>query len=84
MHPRLPFCILTVLGDVLDGGELHFIEAAQTLEAARQRVKALTEAWPGEYVIYDAQTGERVSVVAGAETRGFALRVQTQRKRKQD
>jgi hypothetical protein len=26
---RLPFCILNVRGDVLDDGELHFVEAAQ-------------------------------------------------------
>jgi hypothetical protein len=32
VRPR--FCILKVLGDVLDDGELHFVEGAQTLEAA--------------------------------------------------
>jgi hypothetical protein len=66
---RLPFCILDVLGDVLDEGELHFVEATQTLEAARQRIEALSELWPGEYVIYNEQTGERVSIIAGAERR---------------
>jgi hypothetical protein len=63
MH--LHFCILSVLGDVLDEGELHFVEAAQSIDAAKARVKALAEVWPGEYVIYNAETGERVSVTAG-------------------
>ena len=64
---RLPFCILNVLGDMLDDGELHFVEAAQTLDAAKARVQALAELWPGEYVIYDAATGERVSITASGE-----------------
>jgi hypothetical protein len=64
---RLPFCILNVLGDMLDDGELQFVEATQTLDAARARVQALAEVWPGEYVIYDAATGERVSITAGDE-----------------
>ena len=64
---RQPFCILNVLGDMLDDGELHFVEAAQTLDAARARVQALSELWPGEYVIYDAATGDRVSIIAGEE-----------------
>ena len=64
---RLPFCILNVLGDMLDDGELHFVGAAQSLDAARARVQALSEVWPGEYVIYDAATGGRVSITAGDE-----------------
>jgi hypothetical protein len=64
---RLPFCILNVLGDMLDDGELHFVEAAQTLDAAKARVQALAALWPGEYVIYDAATGEQVSINAGDE-----------------
>ena len=71
---RLPFCILTVLGDVLDGGELHFVEAAQTIEAARGRIKALAESWLGQYVIYDEQTGERLSISTGGETAPTAYR----------
>lgn len=62
---RLSFCILSVLGDLLDGGELHFVEAVQTLEAARQRIEALAELRPGLYVIYNKETGERVSIMAG-------------------
>ena len=61
---RHPFCILTVLGDVLDDGELQFVEAARTLEAARRRIKALAEVGPREYVIYNEQTGERVPIIA--------------------
>ena len=57
---RLPYCILSVLGDVLDDGELHFVEAAQSIDAAKARVKAFAELWPGEYVIYDETTGERL------------------------
>lgn len=63
---RSHYCVLTVLGDLLDGGELLFLEAVQTLEAARQRIQALAEFNPGQYVIYNKQTGERVSIIVGA------------------
>jgi len=66
---RLPFCILSVLGDVLDYGELHFVEGAQTLEAARQRIEVIAKLWPGHYVIYNEQTGERVWMTAGVKRR---------------
>ncbi len=69
LRMRLPFCILNVLGDVLNDGELRFVEAARTLEDATRRVKALARLCPGQYVIYDGQTGERVSIIAGAERR---------------
>lgn len=62
---RSHYCVLTLLGDLLDGGELHFVEAVQTLEAARQRIEALAELEPGQYIIYNKETGERVSVTAG-------------------
>jgi hypothetical protein len=65
---RLPFCILKLLGDVLDDGELYFVEAAQTLDAARARVQSLAEDSPGEYVIYDEVTGERVLITAASPT----------------
>jgi len=68
---RLPFCILSVLGDVLDDGELHFVEAAQTLEVAKRRIAALAEFWPGQYIIYNEQTGERVSVIVGTKAKGL-------------
>lgn len=62
---RQPFCILNVLGDVLDDGELRFVEAAQTLDAAKARVQSLAELLPGEFVIYNEATGERLSVTTG-------------------
>jgi hypothetical protein len=64
---RLPYCILNLAGDVLDDGELYFVEAAQSLDAAIARVQSLAELLPGEFVIYDAATGERVSVTAGGK-----------------
>ena len=64
---RCSFCILIVLGDLLDGGELLFVEAVQTSEAARQRIEALAAFWPGQYVIYNEETGERLSITAGLE-----------------
>ena len=62
-----PFCILNVLGDVLDDGELHFVETAKTLKAARRRIKALGRSRPGEYVIYNQHTGERQSIEVAAD-----------------
>ena len=62
---RCSFCILIVLGDLLDGGELLFLEAVQTPEAARQRIEALAALMPGQYVIYNEETGERLSITAG-------------------
>jgi|SRR5215472_3170517 len=64
---RRPYCILNVLGDLLDDGELHFVEAAGTLEAARRRIRSLGKSRPGEYVIYNQQTGERLPIEVGAE-----------------
>ena len=66
---RPAFCILSVLGDLLDDGELCFVEMAQTLDAAKARVESLAEFSPGEYVIYDEATGERVSVTADGKLR---------------
>lgn len=71
---RSHYCVLTVLGDLLDGGELHFVEALQTLEAARQRIEALAELEPGHYIIYNKETGERVSVTAGVESPSRCLK----------
>ena len=62
VRPR--FCILNVLGDVLDDGELRFIERVQTFEAARRRIEALAEVRPGQYVIYNGETGERSLISA--------------------
>lgn len=59
---RRPFCILNILGDVLDGGEVRFVGATKTLQSARRRIRALGESCPGEFVIYNQQTGERMSI----------------------
>jgi hypothetical protein len=72
---RQCFCILKVLGDVLDDGELHFVERAQTLEAARRRIEALAEVRPGRYVIYHGETGERVFIDAEAKTFAFGVQI---------
>ena len=61
---RQPFCILVVLGDLLDDGELCLLDTASTLADARTRIEELAERLPGEYVIYDRDTGQRVSVLA--------------------
>ena len=58
------FCIVQVLGDVLDYGEIRFVEAAETLEDAKRRIETLATSLPGEYVIYDEETGARLSVNA--------------------
>jgi hypothetical protein len=47
----LRFCIVQVLGDVLNDGEIRFVEAAETLEAAKRRIETLAASLPGEYVI---------------------------------
>ena len=64
LEVRMPFCILNVLGDVLDDGELLFVEAAQTLESAQRRIETLDHMSPGQYVIYNTYTGERLTVAA--------------------
>ena len=47
---------------VQDDGDLQFVEAAQTLDDAKERVLELGERWPGEYVIDNVETGKRVFV----------------------
>ncbi len=57
----LPFSIFKVLGDE----SLQFVEEAHTLEYARVSVGELARLWPGEYIIQNEETGERVSITAG-------------------
>ena len=57
----LPFRVFKVRGD----GSLHSVEEAETLEDARERVADLARLWPGEYIIQNEETGERVSITAG-------------------
>jgi hypothetical protein len=60
---RLPFRVFKVQGD----GNLHFVQEAENLEDARERVQSLAELWPGEYIIQNEETGERVSITTGGE-----------------
>jgi DNA-binding response OmpR family regulator len=55
---RPPFRIYKVQSD----GDLHFVEANQTFDGAKGRVRELGEGWPGEYVIDNGETGERFFV----------------------
>lgn len=66
-----PFCILNILGDLLDGGEVRFLETTKTLQAARRRIRALGESCPGEFVIYNQLTGERMSIKRGSGWSAF-------------
>jgi len=58
---RLPFSIFKMRTD----GTLHFVEEAQSLADAKGRVQKLAELWPGEYIISNRATGERVSITTG-------------------
>jgi hypothetical protein len=55
---RLPFRIFKLQTD----GRLHFVEVLQTFDDARARVGELGESWPGEYLIDNEETGERVFI----------------------
>jgi len=61
---RPPFRIYKVQGD----GGLHFVEALHTFDDAKERVRELGEIWPGEYVIDNEETGERLFVNTRDET----------------
>jgi hypothetical protein len=45
-----------------ENGTLYLVAAATDLLAAKARVTALAGAFPGEYVILDQTTGQRVSI----------------------
>jgi hypothetical protein len=47
---------------VQSDGDLHFVEATQTFDDARVRVRELGKLWPGEYGIENVETGERIFV----------------------
>ena len=59
-----PFRIYKVQSD----GDLHFVEATQTFDDARERVRELGKLWPGKYVIENEETGQRVVVSTRDET----------------
>ena len=54
----IPFNILKHKPD----GNLYRIEAAPDLEAAKARARVLAEYFPGQYVIVDNTTGEKVFI----------------------
>lgn len=62
---RVPFRIVKLQSD----GGLHFVQAVQTLEAARALVAGLAKLWPGEYVIHHEEAGEWVSFTTSDETK---------------
>lgn len=59
----LLFRIFKVLGDE----SLYFVQKAVTLDAARERAEGLAVLWPGEYVIENEETGERVVISSGSK-----------------
>ena len=58
----LPFRIFKLRGD----GSQEFVEEAHTLEFARVSVGEIARLWPGEYIIQNEETGERVSIPQAA------------------
>jgi hypothetical protein len=54
---------------VQSDGNLHFVEAVQTFADAKGLVREIGELWPGEYIIDNEETGERVFVNTRDETR---------------
>jgi GrpB-like predicted nucleotidyltransferase (UPF0157 family) len=54
---RLPFGIQKV-----ESGGVRWMEAAADLERAKARVKVLAASSPGEYIILNQKTGEKISI----------------------
>ena len=52
-----PFDIFKV-----EGGDLRWMEAAPDLERAKSRVKVLSASSPGEFIIHNQNTGEKISI----------------------
>lgn len=46
--------------------KLYWVEAVPDLQAAKDRVRVIGEAWPGKYVIRDRKTGVKISIEAGS------------------
>ena len=46
-------------------GNAYWVEAAEDLEAAKARAQVLAEVFPGQYVIVDNTTGEKISIGSG-------------------
>lgn len=60
-----PFRIFKLRTD----GSPHFVEEAETLYDAKARVQELAGLWPGEYIIQNEETGERVFITTGGGTK---------------
>jgi hypothetical protein len=54
---------------VQSDGNLHFLQATASLDEAKILVSELGEAWPGEYVIENEETGDRLVVSTRDETK---------------
>ncbi len=46
----------------LESGELRWMELAADVERAKARVKMLATSSPGEYIIANQETGEKISI----------------------
>jgi len=57
------------ISKVRDDGSLNFIEAMDTLEDAKTRVRQIGKLWPGDYVIDNEKTGERIFVSTNDATK---------------
>jgi hypothetical protein len=55
-----------------DGG-LHWMDAAADLERAKARVKVLAASWPGEYIVTNQETGEKISIKSPAKRIMFQI-----------
>ena len=55
------------LFEMREDGSLHFVEEAQAFKDVRERVGELAGLWPGEYIIQDEETGERVLIPTGCK-----------------
>jgi hypothetical protein len=53
-----PFDLFKQLPD----GNAYWVEAAEDLETAKERARVLAENFPGQYVIVDNTTGEKISI----------------------
>jgi hypothetical protein len=54
---------------VQNDGHLHFVEAVHAFDDAKRRVREIGDVWPGEYVIDNEETGERLFVSTRDETK---------------
>jgi len=57
------------ISKVRDDGSLNFIEAMDTLEDAKTRVRQIGKLWPGDYVIDNEKTGARIFVSTNDATK---------------